>query len=53
MFMQIKTLHGRSQQFKTNNSVDSFVSDACKISLLQHIGLLIKSKFWNIVFLSF
>ena len=40
-------------QFKTNNSVEIFASNACKIFILQHIGLLIKSKFWNMVFLWF
>ena len=32
-------------QFDTSNVVDIFASNACKTSLLQHIGVLIKSKF--------
>ena len=38
---------------QTNNSVEIFASNACKLFLLQHVGLLIKSNFWNMVFLDF
>ena len=38
-------------QFETNNPVEIFASDVRKTSLLQHIGLLIKSKLWNMNFL--
>ena len=40
-------------QFETNNSVEFFVSNACKTSLLQHIDFLIKSKFWGVICLWF
>ena len=40
-------------QLETNNSMEIFASNTCKIFILQHIGLLIKSKFWNMVFLWF
>ena len=41
----------RLLQFETNNSVDIFASNACKTSLLRHIGLLMKSKTRDMTFL--
>ena len=38
-------------QFETTNPVDMLTSNACKTSLLQHIGLLIKSKLRDVIFL--
>ena len=32
-------------------SLEFFASSTCKTSILQHIGLLIKSKIWNMIFL--
>ena len=42
-----------SYQFETNNSVDIYAPNARKTSLLQHIGLLIKSKLRDMIFIWF
>lgn len=43
-------LIAREGHFETNNSAGILGSNGSKASLSQHIGLLIKSKLWDMIF---